>query len=91
MIVDGDKRIMTADELETFIFQAKVQQREACAKIADDYSDWTYWGQTDNHAAAEAAAEEIAAAIRKGRPLTTDEITEVDKARSARLKAQRER
>lgn len=35
MIVQGGKRIMTADELETFIFQAKVQEREACAKMIE--------------------------------------------------------
>lgn len=37
---------MTNDELETFIFQAKMQEREACAKLCDDFAAmalrWTH-------------------------------------------------
>lgn len=76
------------DEVAAAIQKAIQHEREACAKIADEYSEWTHWGQYSNAAAAEAAAEEIAAAIRKGRHLTTEEIREVDAARCARLKAQ---
>ena len=52
-------------------------ERERCAKLADDYSDWTYWGQHSNAAAAQLASREIAAAIRKGSALTTDEIAAI--------------
>jgi hypothetical protein len=78
-----------AEELD--LVEAVDAEREKCAKIADDYFEWTHWGQHDNAVAAESAAAEIAAAIRKGRWLTTDEIREVDAAHAARLKAQRER
>lgn len=64
MIVDGDKRIMTADELETFIFQAKVQEREACAKIAEDYARRAFSGPHGSEIAG-VAAQHIADAIRK--------------------------
>lgn len=56
--------------------------RAEAAKIADEYADWTYWGQYDNGSAAEAAAAEIAQAIRLGRPLTSEEIRAVDKGRA---------
>lgn len=51
---------------------------ERAAKIADEYADWTYWGQYANASAAEAAAAEIAKAIRLGRWLTPDEISTLD-------------
>lgn len=62
----------------TALRELAAAEREAAAKIADDYHEWTYWGQYDNASAAEAAAGEIAAAIRLGRPLTTDEISKLD-------------
>lgn len=52
-------------------------EREACAKLADSYPEWTYWGMHANAAAANAAAAEIATAIRLGRPLTAAEIDAV--------------
>lgn len=70
MIVDGDKRIMTADELETFIYQAKLQERWECAKIVEQCGGalalevdgvQLYFGNT--HLPKEAAAT-IARAIR---------------------------
>lgn len=66
------------------ILSAMDDERERCASLADEYYDWTYWGQDNNHAAATAAAEEIAAAIRLGRPLKPDEIKAVDEARKKR-------
>ena len=58
---------------------AVVAERERCAKIADDYDEWTFWGQYNNLAAAVTASKEIAAAIRLGRPLTADEIRDIDR------------
>ena len=70
--------------------EALAAQREQLAKIADDYGEWTYWGQSSNAAAAEAAAAEIAKAIRLGRWLTTEEVTAVDQERAAQRKKQQE-
>jgi hypothetical protein len=40
-------------------------EREACAKVCDDYEDWCdTWGQDDKHMAAVSAASELAQAIR---------------------------
>jgi hypothetical protein len=64
--------------IATALRELAAAEREAAAKIADDYHEWTYWGQYDNASAAEAAAGEIAAAIRLGRPLTADEISKLD-------------
>ena len=58
------------------IAQARAEERERCAKLADDYGEWTYWGQYKN-LAAEMAAKEIAQAIRLGRPLTSDETAKI--------------
>ena len=78
-----------AERLKAAIDAEVAKERERLAKIADDYPEWTHWGETRNAAAADAAAEEIAAAIRKGSPLTFDEIRAVDHARAARRATQK--
>ena len=51
--------------LERFAAQVAAEEREACAQICADYTEWgREWGQDCNHMAAEAAANECAAAIR---------------------------
>lgn len=48
------------------IMAAKAEEREACAKIADDDDqELTVWGQDGNSRAAQQTARAIAAAIRK--------------------------
>ena len=45
--------------------RAAIAEREACAKVCDDYEDWCdTWGQDDKHMAAVSAASELAQAIR---------------------------
>lgn len=73
-------RLPWADHLIASGWVQKAEVVEECAKIADTYTDWTYWGQHDNDIAATGASREIAAAIRIGRALTPDEIKQVDRA-----------
>ncbi len=58
--------------------EAEAATWAAAETIARDYDDWTFWGQYDNAAAAQAASMEIAEALAKRRPLTTDEISALD-------------
>jgi hypothetical protein len=47
------------------VADAVLAEREACAQLCADYTEWCrQWGQDSNHTAAEAAAEECADAIR---------------------------
>lgn len=65
------------DYWRQFVRDLVATARESSARIADEYSDWTYWGQDANFAAAQLASLEIAEAIRKGRHLTTEEISRI--------------
>ena len=87
--LDDDQQHALEEGATKIIAEAFEAERERLAKIADDYGEWTHWGQYSNANAAEAAAEEIATALRKGRWLTTDEVIQADVARTARIKAQK--
>lgn len=76
-----EKRPSLVELIATAMHEIEQTARAEAAKIADEYADWTYWGQYDNGSAAEAAAAEIAQAIRLGRPLTAEEIRAADKGR----------
>lgn len=53
---------------------ADEQATNRALDIINGYSEWTYWGQHANFAAAQVAAKEIACAVKLGRPLTADEV-----------------
>lgn len=51
--------------LREFAALVVAAERDACARLCADYTDWCHeWGQDCNHMAANAAANECANAIR---------------------------
>jgi hypothetical protein len=61
----GDEPKFTRHNMEVAFAAGAAAEREACAKVCDDYEDWCdTWGQDDKHMAAVSAASELAQAIR---------------------------
>lgn len=55
-----------SEHIQRMVVQAVDAEREACAKVCEDYIEWgREWGQDSNHMAAEAATNECARAIRE--------------------------
>ena len=60
-----DNTVFTSSELLEFVALVAAKERERCAKVCEDYFEWsTTWGQEDNQIAANKAADECAVKLR---------------------------